>query len=151
MQLKRIRIRGQCRGHPPIRGSGRDGPGSSEFKVQSSKFELFEPLVNLSVLSALVVKRRWGETVISLQSAVWNLEFGIWNLEFGIPDPGPIRFRSSRARDWINFTCSLSFNIIKDRHKHRWGATFGPARGGRRGKLCLGDWGIGRLGDWMIG
>jgi hypothetical protein len=176
MQLKIIVKPRQCRGHPPIRGTSRDGPGSSKFKFQSSKLEILKSLVNLRVLSALMVRRRWGERVgswqprkttnlrfgsfsrvleiatkfrrnfdyfgIGSQSAVSgqrsaNLVFGIWNLEFGIPDLRSFKFRSSLARDWINYTCSVGQQIIRYRYKHRWRATFKPARGGGEGEVCL--------------
>lgn len=161
MQLKIIRIRGQNCGRPLIRGSGRDGPGSSEFKVQSLKFEIFEPLVNLSVLSTSVVKRRWGESVGSWQLAIGSNEsavssqqsavrdlvrqladgilnlFRILNFEFGIPHPGPYGFRSSLARDWIHYTCLVHPHIKRYRYKNRWEAKGEPAIGGGAGMLCI--------------
>jgi len=134
-------IRGQCRGRPPTDGKIRGKPQGLEPQIPNSKFQIPDigtlepwnigtlfPLVDLSALSALVVKRRWGErlavcglrsAVCGLQSAVRHLKFGIWNLEFGISDPEAYKFQSFRARDWVSYTCSVSPNIKRDRGKDR--------------------------------
>jgi hypothetical protein len=137
MQLKIIRIRGQCRGHPPTRGAPRDELGA----VVSRQSSVKPPghLVHLSDLSALVVKRKRRETVISH----WSLVVGQVNL-YRPPtaDRRPLtadqelfKFRSSLARDWVNHTCSVKPDIKKNRHKHRWRATCQPAGKWRDGRI----------------
>jgi len=157
MQLKIIRIRGQCRGHPPTRGAPRDELGAVVSR-QSAVVRLEH--WNTGTLEPIVVKRRWGEesSVVSRQSAVkppghlvhlsdlsalvvkrrCRLKFKVQSSKFKVQN-SELRTQHSElsthlSRDWVNHTCSVKPDIKKNRHKHRWRATCQPAgkwQGGR--------------------
>jgi hypothetical protein len=136
MQLKTKLIRGQCRGHPLIRGSGRDGP---ELVVsrQSSVVSHQSSVVSRrsAVFGRRSAVRSWQLAVINLEFEILNL-FGIWNFEFGIFAPETKKFRCSLARDWITLTCSESLTINRCRGKYRWERKEIPALGGGVGLVC---------------
>jgi len=138
MQIKIIRIRGQCRGRPPT--TIREGPDRWDVEIPDSGFHIpgdgILELWNFGTMEPSGVKRRWGEprsvgshqlAAGSRRSAARNLKVGIWNPGSGIPDPEAYGFHISRARDWVNYTCSVSFIITRDRDKDRSVTIAGPA------------------------
>jgi hypothetical protein len=104
-----------------------------------------------NMLGALVVKRRWGEAVDSWQLTVDSYQSAVGSRQSAVSRQSSIfslehwntgtlerlRFRSPRARDWINCTCSVSQQIKQYRYKDRSGEKGKPARGGGVGEVCL--------------
>ena len=159
MQFKIVRIRGQCRGHPKIRGTTREGPENCRLSIVDCQLSMDIDKLKIdnaesTIKNDLVVKRRWGEldtvgqldswtvgsmksTVSGQRSAVSGQEFGIWNLEFGIPQKKPFRFRNSLARDWPIITCSVIPPIMQYRYKHRLNPKPDLPKNGGEGMVCV--------------
>jgi len=153
MSLKIIVNDGRCRGRPPTKGLNRDGPEpvvSRQSLVASQVGEKpaadsrpltadQELLVSLRDLSALVVKRRWGEEELVKRRNREDFRFRIAEFIFQKSEfrNRKSKIKGSLARDWVTHTCSEGQNIKKNRDNDRWGATFNLPENGETGELCL--------------
>ena len=129
MQLKIIRIRGQCRGRPPTTNNSREGPGT-ESGLQSavSGLEHGTP----------------ARATESIQSGSWNPEpSGVTRRWSDLRSTNSTIvhrnhvFKNSLARDWPGYTCSSIPGIKKNRDKDRWKTTLNLLKMARRGSYDL--------------
>jgi hypothetical protein len=142
MQLKIITMHGRRHVRPPTKGTSREGPEvvssqqsavsgqqSAVSGLQSavSSQELWNfgpchiPKATWEMIGSFVIKRRWGETVSSQQSAVSYMY---------------IRPPTNNARDWLKRTCSIEPIIKRYRYKDRWREIEEPAIAGGEGEVC---------------
>jgi hypothetical protein len=125
MQLKIVRIRGQCRGRPPTRAPNKDGPepvGGQQSAVGSLRSAVW----NRGSPDESVFKRRRRHWYRVLDPELKHINSRLKTQDSKLP----------HARDWVNITCSASTSINRNRDNDRSGTRVEPAIRGGTGEVC---------------